>query len=121
MQKSLNLLLVDDNRVIQNIHRSLVERLGHKPVLAYSGQEALALCRLHKFDAILMDVQMPQMDGMQTTQSLRSSGCHTPIIAVTGNDLMEDREACIRAGMNAFCSKPLNMHQLQAQLETIVR
>ncbi len=107
----LRILVVEDNSVNQLLAQALLEKKGHQVELAGNGREALALMGLQRFDLILMDVQMPVMDGFETTAKIREreliSGERTPIVAMTAHNMKGDRERCLEAGMDGYVSKPL--------------
>ncbi|HEV2676404.1 MAG TPA: response regulator [Aliidongia sp.] len=106
------ILVVDDNSINQEIALSLLSRAGHAVELASDGRQAIEAWRLRLHDAILMDVQMPVVDGLQATREIRAleaPGRHTPIIAMTANAMRGDREACLAAGMDDYVSKPFEM------------
>jgi CheY-like chemotaxis protein len=96
--------------------------MGHSATLAINGQEAIDLIREHPFDLVLMDMQMPVMDGLQATRAIRQSEAagdltgHIPIIAMTANALTGDRETCIAAGMDDYVAKPLTPGTVSAVL-----
>jgi len=102
----------------------LLEKRGHSVTLAASGREALTCVERESFDVILMDVQMPDMDGLETTQCIRererSSGEYTPIIALTAHTMKGDRERCLAAGMDAFVNKPIDAVQFIETVENTV-
>ncbi len=110
------ILLVEDNEINQEYAVNLLRRRGHDVVVANNGQEALADWERGTFDVILMDVQMPVMDGFAATAAIRArereSGRHTPIIALTAHVMKGDRELCLAAGMDAYISKPLCAQEL---------
>jgi two-component system, sensor histidine kinase and response regulator len=114
--KSLHILLVEDNRVNQKVATRLLEKRGHRVVLAASGEEALETLAQHSFDLVLMDVHMPGMDGIEATIVLRekekSTGLHQPVIAMTALAMKGDRERCIAAGMDGYISKPIDLTKL---------
>jgi PAS domain S-box-containing protein len=116
----LHILLAEDNVINQRLARSLLEQRGHRVVVANNGKEALAALAEQAFDLVLMDVQMPEQDGLETTAAIRrgeqASGTHLPIIAVTAHTMPGDRERCLAAGMDGYVSKPL---QPQDLFETI--
>jgi two-component system sensor histidine kinase/response regulator len=109
---SLNVLVVDDSPVNQKILVRMLERACHCTTTASNGQEAVALVEQHAFDLVLMDVQMPGMDGLQATAAIRARervrGGHVQIIAVTTNGSPGDREICLAAGMDAHVPKPVD-------------
>jgi len=110
-----SILIVEDNMVNQKIVSRMLEKLGFQSTIASSGDEALAMCVKTQFAAILMDCQMPGMDGFQTTETLRktATGASLPIIAMTAHALKGDRERCLASGMNDYLSKPMQLHQLR--------
>lgn len=120
----LQLLLAEDNAVNQRLAVAILERRGHHVTVANNGEEALEAYADQEFDAILMDVQMPLMDGFEATANIRSkeqeSGRHTPIIAMTAHAMKGDRERCIEAGMDDYVSKPIRANELFATLEGLV-
>lgn len=123
-QLPLHILLVEDNIINQRLAAHLLEKNGHEVVTAAGGREALAALEQHTFDVALMDVQMPDMDGLEATAAIReaekTSGAHLPIIAMTANVLEGDRDRCLQAGMDSYVSKPLEARELFRALEKIV-
>jgi signal transduction histidine kinase/CheY-like chemotaxis protein len=116
----LRILIAEDNAINQRIICHAVEKLGHEAALAASGAEALEKFHAGEFDLILMDCQMPDMDGMEATRRIRQSGSKgvaIPIIAVTANAFAEDREACLAAGMTDHIGKPVQLNVLHAVIE----
>jgi len=105
------ILLVEDNVVNQRVARRILEKAGHSVVLANNGRRALMLLEEQPFDLVLMDVQMPEMDGFEATAAIREkerrSGGSTPIIAMTAHAMTGDRERCLSAGMDDYISKPI--------------
>ena len=117
---SLKVLLVEDNPVNQRVARTMLERLGLRPVLASHGLEALARLGETRFDVIFMDVQMPEMDGLTATREIRHrlpAHDQPVIIALTANALSGDREKCLEAGMDDYLSKPARQDELRQRLE----
>ena len=114
--RSLNLLLVEDGIANQQLAIGLLERWGHTVTLAEDGAVAVEQYQNHEFDAILMDLQMPVMDGIEATRRIRAieraSNKHVPIIAMTAHALVGDRERCIDAGMDGYVSKPIRRREL---------
>jgi PAS domain S-box-containing protein len=115
------ILLAEDNPVNQKLATRLLQRLGADVTLASNGKEALEALRFGDFDAVLMDCQMPLMDGYQTTRLLRSPegnvrNPHIPVIALTAHALSTDRTKCLAAGMNDYLTKPIDPLQLQQAL-----
>lgn len=119
---ALDVLLVEDNRVNQEVASRILVRLGHRVTVANNGAEALALANARDFSAILMDMQMPVMDGLQATRAIRRSsvrGRTVPIVAMTANAFQTDREDCLAAGMDAFLTKPVNRSELAETLDRL--
>ncbi len=116
---ALRVLLVEDHAINQLLATSLLKKWGHTVVLAQNGQEAVDLFPSAPWDVVLMDMQMPVMGGLEATtliRALESAPRRVPIIAVTANAMDDDREACLRAGMDDFLPKPLSASALQALL-----
>ncbi|AXC10926.1 multi-sensor hybrid histidine kinase [Acidisarcina polymorpha] len=117
---SLRILLAEDNRVNQAVASGFLEKLGHVAIIAANGREALALLESETFDLVLMDVQMPEMDGIAATKQIRENEAfnevHLPIIAMTAHAMKGDRERCLAAGMDDYISKPINSAALEAAL-----
>jgi two-component system, sensor histidine kinase and response regulator len=110
------LLIVEDNRLNQQVMRELLESAGAEITVAEDGAEALAACTDGRFGAVLMDLQMPVMGGIECTERLRASGNEVPVIAMTASATPSDRERCFKAGMNEFLSKPVDLDKLAAAL-----
>jgi two-component system, sensor histidine kinase and response regulator len=110
-QPSLHILLAEDNAVNQKLAVRLLEKRGHTLVVASTGKEALAAWKHERFDLILMDVQMPEMDGFEVTAAIRQAerltGAHIPIVAMTAHAMSGDRQRCLEAGMDGYISKPI--------------
>ncbi len=117
----LHVLVAEDNLVNQTLAAKLLDKLGHTTVLAANGAEALAEWGRQTFDVILMDVQMPELDGFQATRQIReaekTSGAHVPIVAMTAYAMSGDREQCLQAGMDGYVSKPVSRTALEQALE----
>jgi CheY-like chemotaxis protein len=109
--RALQILIAEDNAVNRKLAVRLLERRGHSLTLASTGREALAAFEKATFDLILMDVQMPDMDGLEATEEIRAqekhTGLHTPIVALTAHALKGDRERCESAGMDGYINKPI--------------
>jgi CheY-like chemotaxis protein len=120
----LNVLLAEDSRVNQRLAVGLLEKHGHKATVANNGKEAVAAFEKDRFDVVLMDVQMPEMDGIEATAVLRAkerqSGRRTPIIAMTAYAMKGDREMCLEAGMDDYVSKPVRPQQLFEAMERVL-
>ncbi len=122
--RPLHLLVAEDSVVNQTLAVRLLERRGHTVVVANNGVQALAALEDQHFDVVLMDVQMPEMDGLEATANIRAreqtSGAHIPIIAMTAHVMQGDRERCLAAGMDAYVAKPIQADALFAALERLL-
>ena len=120
-RRGLRILVAEDNSVNQLLIRRLLEKAGHDAVLVASGAEAVEKAAAQRFDAILMDVQMPGMDGFAATAAIREQerkeGVHTPIIALTAHALAGYRERCLAAGMDGYLAKPISFTELCEALQ----
>ena len=120
-----DILLVEDNAINQILASTLLEKAGHHVTLARNGLEALAALDVAGFDLVLMDMQMPEMDGIEATTRIREKerkhGGHLPIIAMTANAMQGDRERCLAAGMDGYVSKPIQSEKLFATIESVLR
>jgi|GEM_PF-5680877 len=117
--QSLIILLVEDNAINQFVMQHHLERLGHRSKAANTGREALQKLSQNRFDLVLMDCQMPKLDGYSTTRIIRRSAAYAslPIIALTAHALSEERQRCLDAGMNDYLSKPVSQPQLSQMLQ----
>jgi CheY-like chemotaxis protein len=117
-----HILLAEDNPVNQQLAVRLLQKMGHTVMLANHGKEALEILEKNIFDMVLMDVQMPEMDGFTATTAIReqekTTGQHMTIIAMTARAMKGDRESCLAAGMDDYISKPVHRKELN---EVIVR
>ncbi|MBC8876087.1 MAG: PAS domain S-box protein [Planctomycetes bacterium] len=116
----LHVLVAEDSPVNQKLAIGLLRKKGHQVVVANNGHEAVEQFRTHRFDLVLMDVQMPDMDGFQATEAIREAeedGTHTPIIAITAHAMKGDRERCLDAGMDGYLSKPIRANDLYSAIE----
>jgi len=115
-QPSLHILLAEDNIINQKVALHLLEKMGHRVTTVKNGQEVIETLKNNHFDLIIMDVQMPLKDGLETTAEIRQwereQGRYTPIIAMTAHVLKGDRERCLAAGMDGYVGKPLNFDEL---------
>ncbi len=121
---SLQILLAEDNDVSQNVFRLLLEQLGYRADLATNGREVVEACGRQPYDVVLMDLQMPEMDGFEATRricSMFSEDARPSIIAMTAHALRGDRERCLAAGMDDYLSKPVRLEHLQAVLERVAQ
>jgi PAS domain S-box-containing protein len=121
---SLRVLLAEDNAVNQRLAVRLLEKRGHHVVVAGNGSEALAAMEKQDFDLVFMDVQMPEMDGLEATAVIRGkekiTGKHQPIIALTAHAMKGDREKCISGGMDGYLTKPIRPQELDEILEDFI-
>lgn len=112
-ERKLNILLVEDDKINQMVTIALIEKQGHSIEIANNGVEAISLYKSKKFDLILMDIQMPEMDGVEATKKIRAyelnGNKYTPIIAVTAHAVQGDRERFLESGMDDYISKPLDI------------
>jgi signal transduction histidine kinase/CheY-like chemotaxis protein/ligand-binding sensor domain-containing protein len=122
--RSLHVLVAEDNLVNQKLAIRLLTKMGHTVIIASSGEEVLALHGQQHFDLILMDVQMPEMDGLDASSRIRQKEAgtpdHMPIIAMTAHAMTGDRERCIAAGMDGYVSKPISKQALAAAIEDLI-
>jgi PAS domain S-box-containing protein len=120
----LRVLLAEDNPVNQRLVTRLLDKRGHRVVVAANGHEVLEALEKESFDLVLMDVQMPDMDGLEATAAIRKkekiSGLHQAVIALTAHAMKGDRERCLEAGMDGYLSKPIRPRELDAILESYV-
>jgi CheY-like chemotaxis protein len=121
---NLRVLLAEDNVVNQVLATRLLEKHGHSVVVASNGREALEELEKQKFDLVVMDVSMPEMDGFEATAAIREkegvTGAHIPIIAMTAHAMKGDRERCLAAGMDAYISKPIQPSELYRAIKTVL-
>ena len=119
------ILLAEDNLVNQRLAVRILEKMGHQVAVALTGQEALNALRAEKFDLVLMDVQMPEMDGFAATREIRrieqGRQKHLPVIAMTAHAMKGDRETCLEAGMDDYIAKPINREELRLVIERVMK
>jgi two-component system, sensor histidine kinase and response regulator len=122
-RRRLRILLAEDNAVNQILAVRLLEKRGHEVVVAGNGSDALEALEMQIFDVMLMDIQMPEMDGLQATTAIRrgelKTGKHIPIIAMTAHAMAGDKERCLEAGMDGYVSKPLRAADLFSSIEEV--
>jgi signal transduction histidine kinase/CheY-like chemotaxis protein len=118
LEHPMNILIADDNLVNQKLAERILVKLGYKPGIVFNGREVLNATRKTDYDLIFMDVQMPEMDGLEATRMLRNANQHQPaIIAMTANAMQGDREMCLDAGMDDYISKPIKLDEVVVILE----
>ena len=124
VDQPLCILLAEDNAVNQVVARRLLEKRGHNVVVARNGREALDATGQRVFDVVLMDLEMPEMSGLEATAAIRTreegSQTHLPIIAMTAHAMIGDRERCLAAGMDDYLTKPVRADELFAALENVI-
>lgn len=123
LNRRLHILLVEDEYINRTLAVTLLEREGWQVTTAEDGLEAIQLHEEEQFDLILMDIQMPQLNGYEATRSIRRSekkGCHIPIIAMTAYAVNGDREKCLAAGMDGYVSKPIRPEKLSHEIERVL-
>ena len=118
--RRLRVLVAEDNLVNQRVAVGLLERAGHRAAVVENGRQALAALAREAFDVVLMDVQMPEMDGFEATAAIRErergTPRHVPIVAMTAHAMKGDAERCLAAGMDAYLAKPLQSAELVATI-----
>jgi CheY-like chemotaxis protein len=121
---ALDVLIAEDNVVNQRLAMRLLEKRGHRVTVVNNGQEAVELLERSNFDLVLMDVQMPLLDGIAATMLIRQrekeTGSHQPIVALTAYAVKGDQERCLAAGMDGYLPKPIRPEELDALLQTYV-
>jgi CheY-like chemotaxis protein len=122
-RQRLHVLLAEDNVVNQKLVLRLLEKWGHTVTVVSTGKDVLAVLAQQAFDLVLMDVQMPEMDGLEATAAIRvqerMTGTHMPIIAMTANAMQGDAEQCLAAGMDAYLAKPMRPDDLYTAIEQL--
>jgi PAS domain S-box-containing protein len=123
-RRALRILVAEDNRVNQILIVRLLEKRGHATVVAGNGREALAALEKQPFDVVLMDMQMPEMDGFEAVTIIRQrengTGAHQPIIAITAHAMKGDRERCLAVGMDRYVSKPVRAEELFEAIDALI-
>ncbi len=121
-KSTLHFLLAEDNPVNQRLATRILEKAGHSVVVVNDGRKALEQVEREDFDVVLMDVSMPEMDGLQATSAIRARHPHRrlPIIAMTAHALVGDRDACLAAGMNGYVSKPIKVQELWRTIDEVL-
>jgi CheY-like chemotaxis protein len=115
--------VAEDNIINQTLVVRLLQKMGHIPTTVVNGREVLEALQRESFDVVLMDVQMPEMDGLSATKEIRKAeretGNHVPIIALTANAMKHDEDTCLEAGMDSYLAKPVSGRKLSAALANI--
>ena len=118
------ILLAEDNVVNQRLAARILEKAGHSVLIARNGKEAMAALQRETIDLVLMDVQMPEMDGFEAARAIRKDETakkkHIPIIAMTAHAMTGDRDRCLAAGMDGYITKPIRAHDLLSLIENIM-
>jgi|GEM_PF-589258 len=122
--RRLDILLAEDNPINRKLAVRLLEKMGHTVTVAENGRQAVSALERHGFDLVLMDVQMPELDGLDATRTIReqevATGRHVPIVAMTAHAMKGDRERCMEAGMDDYLSKPINAAELFNAIEKLI-
>jgi len=122
-QRPLRVLLAEDSPVNQRVAMAMLEKFGHQVTVAANGRQALAMFSKQPFDLVLMDVQMPEMDGLESTRSIReyeqTTGGHVPIVALTAHAMKGDRDRCLSTGMDAYVTKPIRSKELMRVIASV--
>lgn len=119
-QFPLRILVAEDNGINQKLIQRVLNKLGYEPVMAENGTEVLEKMESKTFDVILMDIQMPEMDGLEATAAIRQSNRPQPyIIAMTANAMSEDKDICLKAGMDDYIAKPMKLQELVNMLKEV--
>ncbi len=125
IDQPLHVLVAEDSLINQRFIRALLEQYGHRVTVARDGRQVVQALEQQEFDAVLMDVQMPEIDGYQATQEIRqreiASGKHVPIIAMTAHAMQGDRERCLAAGMDDYVAKPVRASELFAAIQRVLQ
>lgn len=120
----LRILLAEDNPINSKVALAMLGKMGHHVISAVNGMEVVARYDSDKFDLVFMDIQMPEMDGLEAASKIRQQertlGTHVPIIAMTANAMSGDREAYIRAGMDDYISKPISRKELETVIARVL-
>ena len=119
--RRLRVLLAEDNVVNQKLAARILKKMGHEVVIVENGELAVAQLQKGRFDLVLMDIHMPQMDGYAATEAIRrwesSRGGHIPIIAVTANKMAADRDKCLTKGMDGYVAKPISAEAVSRAIQ----
>lgn len=126
LDRKHRILVAEDNPINQKVAQAMIEKLGYDVDIVANGLETLDALRLIQYDLVLMDCQMPEMDGFEATRRIRleDSGVlnsHVPIVAMTASAMSDDRNRCLQSGMNDFIAKPVHIQELQKMLAAWLR
>jgi CheY-like chemotaxis protein len=116
-KKNQKILLAEDNPVNQQLMQVLLKKMGYEVALVDNGKLAVEAMEKDSYDIILMDIQMPEMNGLDATRSIRQKGFKTPVIAITANALKGDREQCLEAGCDDYLPKPIDKYDLEEMIQ----
>jgi CheY-like chemotaxis protein len=117
----LKIMVAEDNEMNQELLLEILRRLGYAPALATTGTQAIAMLDKERYDLVLMDVHMPEMDGLEATRYIRTHYARQPhIIAITAGAMVKDREECYAAGMDNYLAKPIKLEALITLLQEVV-
>jgi CheY-like chemotaxis protein len=111
------ILVADDNAINRKLVKKMLDGLGYSATLVVNGRECVEAVQAGDYEAILMDIQMPEMDGLAASRAIRELGSTIPIIALTADAMPDDRARCLAAGMNDYLQKPVRPDALEAALE----
>jgi len=119
--KGVSILVAEDERVNRTVIERLLIKLGHEPLCVDSGEKALEILQSQTFDLVLMDIQMPGIDGLETTRTIRSKlKLDVPVVALTAHAMKGDRDRFLKAGMNGYIAKPFDLAELQEEIERVI-
>jgi CheY-like chemotaxis protein len=125
LKESIRILVAEDVEINQKLAMRILEKLGHQVTIAVNGREAVSRWETGEFDLILMDIQMPEMDGYEAAGMIRArekgTGRHIPIAAMTAFALKGDDDKCLAAGMDAYISKPVKAEDIRITIEQLTR
>ncbi len=117
----MRVLLVDDAITNRLVVARFLEALGHEVIQAIDGEQAIATWETRTFDLVIMDIEMPKLDGLEATRQLRARGASVPVLGFTAHDSLAELRRCRNAGMNGFLRKPVERAQLEKALEAAMR
>ncbi|HEY2826029.1 MAG TPA: response regulator, partial [Pirellulales bacterium] len=122
-ERSLRVLLAEDSPVNQRVATAMLQKWGHQIIVANNGRQAIAMFTKQPFELVLMDVQMPEMDGLEATRAIRQHeqtiGGHVPIVALTAHAMKGDRQRCLDSGMDAYVTKPIRSKELRRVISEV--